>query len=214
MERSPGGGVEERTQAKGLIMADIDATPTAGDNDLEGGTLVTGAYAQSNLGTGTPSTSDAGTSGASGTSGGSQNDAPKSTDPRQMLKDGASKYQSQATDKIRTLADTGKHKAGGALDQFSTMLTDAAGQVDEKLGAQYGDYARQAADMVTGFSDSIKNKDVEDLLEDARGFVRQSPAVAIGVAAALGFVVARLAQSGMDGNTARSDAPGEPTSQG
>ncbi len=201
-------------------MADIDATPTASDNDLEGGTLVTGAYAQSNLGTGTPpATSIGGGAPGAGTGSGtgqlgSDSGAAKSSDPRQMLKDGASKYQAQATDKIRTLADTGKHKAGGALDQFSTLITDAAGQVDDKLGAQYGDYARQAAGMVSGFSDSIKNKDVEELLEDARGFVRQSPAVAIGVAAALGFVVARLAQSGIEGTATTASTAGEPTNQG
>lgn len=160
-------------------MADIDAEPTATDTSSEGGTLVTGQSPQF--------APDQGAQPAS-----------KPVDTRQALKDGASKYGAQATDRIRTLADTGKEKAGGALDQFSTLLTDAAGQVDEKLGAQYGDYARQAAGLVSDFSDSIKTKNVDDLLEDARGIVRQSPAVAIGVAAALGFVLARLAQSGID----------------
>ncbi len=44
----------------------------------------------------------------------------------------------------------------------------------------------------------MKSKDVEDLLEDARHFVRASPAAAIGVAAALGFAVARLVQAGVE----------------
>lgn len=173
-------------------MADIDATPTATNTDLEGGTLAsTGSFEQGNMGTGTAPAANLG----GGTSG-----EQKSSDPRQLLKDGASNYATQATDKIRAFADTGKHRAGGALDQFSTMLTDAAGQVDEKLGPQYGDYARQAAGFVTNFSESIKNKEVDDLLDDARGYVRQSPGVAIGIAAALGFVLARVAQSGIDGS--------------
>ncbi|HEX8421334.1 MAG TPA: hypothetical protein VF638_15105 [Sphingomonas sp.] len=167
-------------------MADIDATPTGNNTDLEGGTLAaTGSFEQGNAGTAT---------------GGDASVEQKSTDPRQLLKDGASNYAGQATDKIRAFADTGKQKAGGALDQFSTMLTDAAGQVDEKLGAQYGDYARQAAGLVSNFSESIKNKEVDDLLDDARGYVRQSPGVAIGIAAALGFVLARVAQSGIEGS--------------
>lgn len=171
-------------------MADIDATPTANDTDLEGGTLAaTGSFEHGNAGVGAAT--------GSGNTSGEQ----KSSDPRQLIKDGASNYAGQATDKIRAFADTGKLKAGGALDQFSTMLTDAAGQVDEKLGAQYGDYARQAAGIVNNFSESIKNKDVDDLLDDARGYVRQSPGVAIGIAAALGFVLARVAQSGLDGST-------------
>ena len=126
----------------------------------------------------------------------------KTEQVKQTVKDYSSKYGSQATDKIRTLADTGKERAVGGLDQLSQMITDAAGQVDERLGAQYGEYARSAAGLVSGFSDQIKNKDVDQLLDEAREFVRKSPGVAVGVAAALGFAVARLVQSGIDGDKA------------
>ncbi len=46
--------------------------------------------------------------------------------------------------------------------------------------------------------DSIKQKNLDDLIEDARGFVKKSPAIAIGTAAALGFVLVRLIKSGLD----------------
>jgi ElaB/YqjD/DUF883 family membrane-anchored ribosome-binding protein len=118
--------------------------------------------------------------------------------PRQQLKDVGGKLTAQASDKARGLAEMGKERASGALDQLAQMLTDAAGQVDGKLGAQYGQYARSAAEQVQGFSSSVKDKDMEELLEDARTLVRKSPAVAIGAAAAIGFVVARLFQSGLD----------------
>ena len=78
------------------------------------------------------------------------------------------------------------------------MLNDAAAQVDEKLGAQYGQYARVAADRVQGFSSAIDDKSVDDLIADARELVRKSPAVAVGVAAGVGFVVARLLTAGLD----------------
>ncbi|MFS0771420.1 hypothetical protein [Sphingomonas sp. 1P08PE] len=119
-------------------------------------------------------------------------------DARQAIRDGAGKVGQQATEKLRALADDGKSRAGSALDQLSQLLTDAAGQVDDKLGDQYGQYARSAADQVSGFADTIRQKDMDELLEDARGLVKASPAVAIGIAAALGFVVARLVQSGVD----------------
>ena len=54
------------------------------------------------------------------------------------------------------------------------MLTDAAGQVDEKLGSQYGGYARSAADSVSGFADQVKAKDIDELFDDARELVRKS----------------------------------------
>jgi len=119
-------------------------------------------------------------------------------DAKQAARDGAGKIGTQASEKVRAYAEEGKARAGGALDQLSQMLTDAAAQVDDRLGAQYGNYARQAAGSVQTFSSSVKDKDLDVLLEDARGFVRKSPAVAIGVAAAIGFAVARLVQAGID----------------
>ena len=103
----------------------------------------------------------------------------------------------QAGDKARELAQTGKQRATSALDSLVQTVEDAASEIDEKLGSQYGDYARRAAEHIGGFTDSFRDKDVDDLFNDARDFVKKSPAVAIGAAAALGFVVARLARSGM-----------------
>ena len=50
--------------------------------------------------------------------------------------------------------------------------------------------------MVEGFAGKMNAKDVDVLAEDARQFVRKSPAVAIVAAAAIGFVLARLVRSG------------------
>jgi ElaB/YqjD/DUF883 family membrane-anchored ribosome-binding protein len=119
-------------------------------------------------------------------------------DAKQSVLDQVSKGREQATEKARTFADDGKAKAADALTQLSQLLTDAAGQVDEKLGEQYGQYARAAADRVQGFSSAIEDKSIDDLLADARELVRKSPAAAVGVAAGLGFVAARLIGAGLD----------------
>jgi ElaB/YqjD/DUF883 family membrane-anchored ribosome-binding protein len=116
----------------------------------------------------------------------------------QTLKDSASKLTKDAGDKARAYAEDGKARAGGVLDELAKMMTEAAGTVDEKVGPQYGQYARSAADAVSGFSESIKQKNLDDLIDDARGFVKKSPAVAIGTAAAIGFVLVRLIKSGLD----------------
>ncbi|PZQ61145.1 MAG: hypothetical protein DI544_06110 [Sphingomonas taxi] len=119
-------------------------------------------------------------------------------DAKQALRDNVAKGREQAADKARTYAEEGKAKASDALAQLSHLLTDAAGQVDEKLGAQYGQYARSAAERVQGFSSAIDEKSVDDLIADARELVRKSPAAAVGIAAGLGFVVARVLGSGID----------------
>lgn len=115
------------------------------------------------------------------------------------IKGEASKIGSQAAEKARSFAGDGKAKASGALDEFSRMMNDAAGTVDEKLGEQYGQYARSAADQIGGFAETLRAKEVDELLEDARVFVRKSPAIAIGTAAAIGFVLARIIKAGVDG---------------
>jgi len=44
---------------------------------------------------------------------------------------------------------------------------------------------------------SIASKDPDELIEDTRNFVRNSPGIALAGAAVVGFVVARLVKSGL-----------------
>jgi ElaB/YqjD/DUF883 family membrane-anchored ribosome-binding protein len=126
-------------------------------------------------------------------------------DLKAQLKDGASSLQAQAGDKLREYAETGKSKATVALDDFTQVVNDAATSIDERLGSEYGEYARRAADAVSGFADTLRNKEVDELFEDGRTLVRKSPGVAIGVAAVVGFTLIRLLKSGTGGETGRAD---------
>lgn len=137
---------------------------------------------------------------------GKSDSASTATGSTDAIKDGARRLQGQATDRLRAYAQDGQARAVGALDQLIQTIHDAADQIDDKLGAQYGDYARQAAGTVSGFADTVKNKDIDELFDDARAFIRKSPSVAIGGAAAIGFVLARLVQSGVEANR---DAPAD-----
>ena len=117
---------------------------------------------------------------------------------RQSARENLSGFGQQATDKAREFADMGKERASGLLDQLAQMLTDAAGQVDEKLGEQYGVHPRKAATSIQGLAQTVRDKNVDEFAADVRGYVSKSPAVALGIAAALGFGVARLVHSGLD----------------
>lgn len=72
------------------------------------------------------------------------------------------------------------------------MVGESAAQIDEKLGEQYGDYARKASRTLQETSAKLDSKSVEELGEDAREMVRKSPGVAVGIAAVVGFFLARL----------------------
>lgn len=106
----------------------------------------------------------------------------------------ADQIRDQATTTARAAADTAKDKAGNAMHGLSKLISDTAGTVDAKLGPQYGDYARYAAEAVAGAAKSLDAKDINQLANEARDFVRKSPAVAIGAAAVVGFVLMRLAK--------------------
>lgn len=139
--------------------------------------------------------------GDTGESGGSQR-----TGAQGAFFDRIDELRDQAGDRARELAQSGKDRAASALDGLARTVEEAATEIDEKLGSQYGDYARRAAEHIGGFTDSFRDKDIDALFNDARELVKKSPAVAVGAAAAVGFVVARLARSSM-GEAAGKDAP-------
>jgi ElaB/YqjD/DUF883 family membrane-anchored ribosome-binding protein len=120
------------------------------------------------------------------------------SDMRDQASAKATDFKAQAADKARGYAEEGKARASAGLDSVAKMISDSAAQIDEKLGGNYGDYARKAGDAVSGFSASLRDKDVEELIDDARDLVRRSPAIAIGAAAAAGFVIARIVKAGSE----------------
>lgn len=111
----------------------------------------------------------------------------------------------QAGDRAREFVAGAKDRATGGLDDIVRLIEDAAAEIDGKIGNQYGDYVRRASTGVSGLSDALKGKDVDALFADAGELVRKAPGVAIGAAAAIGFVVARLARAGIGDAAANED---------
>lgn len=108
------------------------------------------------------------------------------------VKEQASALGSEALDSARKAANQGKDMAAEALDEISKLATSAAGVVDERVGTQYGDYARKAASSVSSAATSLQNKDIDDIVADTTAFVRKRPAVAIGALAMIGLFVTSL----------------------
>jgi len=111
----------------------------------------------------------------------------------------------QALSKAREYATQGKEKATDVLDSVAKLVENTASTLDDKLGSA-GSYAHSAADALTEFAENLRNKDFETLFEDAKEAVRKNPVIAVGAAAAVGFVLVRLLRSG--GGSTTSSAPG------
>lgn len=125
----------------------------------------------------------------------------------ERLREEAGKLGSQAAERARAYAGEGKERATSALDEVAKMMAGAAEDVDAKLGPEYGRYARSAAEGISGFAESLRGKEVDDLIASATDFVRKSPVIAVGAAAAVGFAIARLIKSGVDAASETAEAP-------
>jgi ElaB/YqjD/DUF883 family membrane-anchored ribosome-binding protein len=108
------------------------------------------------------------------------------------LREEAATLADTAGKQARDAATKGKDKAAETVGALAKMLEDSAGTVDSKFGKQYGDYARSAATTVAGLATSLEEKDLDELAGATRDFVKKSPAVAVGAAAVIGFVLARM----------------------
>jgi ElaB/YqjD/DUF883 family membrane-anchored ribosome-binding protein len=132
----------------------------------------------------------------------------------EQARGGVQSLKSQATDRVRSYAEDGKSRATSALDDLAQLVQETAQSIDDKIGPQYGDYARRAAGTVTDFSERLRGKEVDELFDDAREIVRKSPGVAIGVAAVAGFALVRLLKAGMDaGSSGGTDVEFTPDAQ-
>lgn len=114
-------------------------------------------------------------------------------------------YAGQAKEKAAALAKEGKTRASDALAAVGKTIADTAPTVDEKLGPQYGDYARGAARWTQETAAKLESKDLGELGDDIKSFVKSSPGAAIGIAAVAGFFVARMLSGGGSSSSGGSD---------
>lgn len=98
----------------------------------------------------------------------------------------------EGKDRMVQFANEGKTQASEAISGLGKMVDDNATIVDERFGVQYGDYVRGAAKSLHGVAEQLDAKDFSQIAADARAFVRASPAIAVGMAAFGGFVLARM----------------------
>ena len=106
--------------------------------------------------------------------------------------DEAKSMADQAKGKATDLAQDGKARTSDAIASLGKMVSDNAGTIDDKLGTRYGDYARTAARSMQETAARIESKDLAELGDDAKEFVRKSPGMAVGIAAVAGFFLARM----------------------
>jgi ElaB/YqjD/DUF883 family membrane-anchored ribosome-binding protein len=121
------------------------------------------------------------------------------------LRSGREQLAGQAGEKARGVVTQGLERTSEALANVSKMIGDTAAGIDERLGPEYGEYARRAAGSIENVANQIASKDPDELIEDTRNFVRSSPGIALAGAAVVGFVVARLLKTGLAADRDQDD---------
>ena len=115
----------------------------------------------------------------------------------ERIRQGRESLSTQAGEKARGLVTQGLERSAEALGTGAKLVGDTAPGLEDRLGPEYGDYARKAASAIENAANAIAEKDPDELIDDTREFVRNSPGLAIAGAAILGFVVARLVKTGI-----------------
>ena len=116
------------------------------------------------------------------------------------VRSGGEKLSSQAADKARGLVGQGLERSAEALANVGKLVGETADGLDDRLGEEYGEYARRAAGAIEDAANNLASKDPDELIDDTREFIRRSPGVALAGAAIAGFAIARLIKSGLSGD--------------
>lgn len=129
----------------------------------------------------------------------------KSTAIMDKVRSGSEKLSGQAADKARGFVGQGLERSSEALTSVGRLVNDTAEGIDERLGQEYGDYARRAAEAIEDTARKLASKNPDELIDDTRSFVRKSPGIALAGAAIIGFALARLVKTGLDAANGNRD---------
>ncbi len=101
-----------------------------------------------------------------------------------------------------------KHEAAQRLTPIQTALRETAQQLRKQGQGPVAEYADKASDGVERTAGYLRETDVDEMVNEARGFARNRPALFLGGALALGFLGARFLKS--SSQEASSGGNGQP----
>src|SRR3712207_406720 len=141
--------------------------------------------------------STGGTTG-SGTQGGNQvteQAKQQSQQLAQQARQQASELANRGTEQAKSQLANQKHNASQRMVPIQSALRESAQQLRNQGQGQVGEYAEKAADQVERFSTYLRQTEVEEIMDEVRGFARRRPGLFLGSAAAIGFLATRFLKS-------------------
>ena len=111
----------------------------------------------------------------------------------------------QLGDAARDFAGNAKDKVGEAVTQRKSVGADYIGSLAQATGQaahafdsdlpQAAQYIRQASEKIQGVADTVRERDVRELVGEVQNFARSQPTLFFGGAVILGFAALRFLKS-------------------
>lgn len=98
-------------------------------------------------------------------------------------------------EKAKSLAASQKGKAAEGIERIAKSLRHTAKSFEDESQIGISRYAEQIAERMEGASHYVREKDIDEIVEDAESAVRNRPAVVLGAAFAAGILLARFLKS-------------------
>ena len=133
----------------------------------------------------------------------------------QQARQQAGELANRGTEQVKSQLANQKHEASQRMAPIQTALRETGQQLRKQGQGSVGQYADKAADQLERFSGYLRETDVDEIADEARGFARHRPAIFLGGAVALGFLATRFlkssSQEASNGSSMSSNATSGPT---
>ena len=106
-----------------------------------------------------------------------------------------SQLANRGSEQVKSQLANQKHQAAQRMTPLQTALRETAHQLRSQGQGPIAQYADRATDQVERFSGYLRETDVDEIVDEVRGFARRRPGLFLGGAAALGFLATRFLKS-------------------
>ena len=113
----------------------------------------------------------------------------------QQARQQAGELANRGSEQVKSQLANQKHEASQRMTPIQTALRETAQQLRKQGQGSVGQYADQTADQVERFSGYLRETDVDEIMDEVRGFARRRPGLFLGSAVALGFLGTRFLKS-------------------
>jgi len=105
-----------------------------------------------------------------------------------------SQARSKVQEKAKSMFSDGKSQVSDSLGNIAQAFRSTSEQMRSQNLASVAGYADQAAESIERMASHIRDRNVDELLNEAENLARKQPVAAVAGAFAIGFILARIAK--------------------